>query len=293
MGEGLALYTIILANWTSNDLYYENEFNTDIVKGYMSYKVKDTIKTIFWREIDTTSAAYKAKMFKQVGDTGILASKQPKRMNDLRLIFKTICYPKMSVTKANAVIPDEEERSPNAYEKMMMDYRASTYKEINSDTMLFKRYDGTQLKAIPLDMGKEVKVYVYSSSTSDDYVPLGGDYLLVYDKKEKLLVEKQKLHSGLILISSRYKGASYDASKSTFHNHKGETSELITPTDIAILLLYKKRIEWDEHHVVSDKYTCIFTLIDRKLQIIPTEEYEYLQKKRIMQDKEAAKANWH
>ena len=27
LGEGLALYTLILANWTSNDLYYENEYN--------------------------------------------------------------------------------------------------------------------------------------------------------------------------------------------------------------------------------------------------------------------------
>ncbi|HEY4798866.1 MAG TPA: hypothetical protein VII99_07305, partial [Bacteroidia bacterium] len=134
MSEGLALYTLILANWTSNDIYYENEFNTAIVKGYLSYKIKDTIKTIFWRELDTTSAEYKAKVFHQVGDTGILAQQAPKKIDDLRIIIKTICYPKLSITKTNAIVTDQEEHGPSEYEKMLMNYRASTYKEIDKDT---------------------------------------------------------------------------------------------------------------------------------------------------------------
>lgn len=289
----MALYTLILSNWTSNDLYYEREFNTKIIKGYLSYKDKDTIKTIFWREIDTTSAEYKAKTFRKVGDTGIVAE-QLVKPTELRLIHKTIRYQKMIVTKKNSEIVEEDEREPTSYEKMLMNFRTASYKMINSDTSFFKRYEGTSLKVILLDEGKEVKAYVYSASTDDAVVPMGGDYLIVFDKKTNEVVDKRALHNSIIMLSAQYRGKSYDASKSTYHNHKGDVgSELITPTDIAMLMLYKNRIEWDEHHVISDEYTCIFTLIDRKLQVIPTAEFDYMKKKRMEQDKEAAKSNWH
>src|ERR1051326_3544676 len=137
--EGLALYTLILANWTSNDLYYENEYNTDYVKGYLSYKDKDTLKTIFWREIDTSSAEYKAQTFHAVDDTGSKASKQ-KKFNDLRVIVKTVKYNHMNVTRKNAQI-DEAERDLTDKEKMLMDFRADAYKLINSDTGFFKQYE--------------------------------------------------------------------------------------------------------------------------------------------------------
>ena len=293
LGEGMALYTLILANWTSNDLYYENEFNTNYIKGYLSYKEKDTIKTIFWREIDTTSAEYKAKNFRQVGDTGIARQQHPKIIEDLRLVVKTICYPKMNVRKTNAEIIDEEERAPAGKEKILMDYRDMVYHAINADTSFFKLYAGTSLKAVPFDAGKEVKVYVYSSVKKEGIVPFGGDYFLRYDKKTKMLIEKTDLHNDCIFISAQYKGKSYDASKATIHTHKEGVSELITPTDIATLLLYKNRLEWDEHHVVAEKYTSVFTLIDRKLDIIPTAELDYLKKKRIENENEKKKSNMH
>lgn len=293
VGEGLALYTLILANWTSNDLYYENEFNTSYVKGYLSYRQKDTIKTIFWREIDTTSAEYKAKNFKQAGDTGIVAQQQPKKTEDLRVIIKTICYPKMIVKKNNSEIIEEEEREPTGQEKILMDYRSMVYKEINTDTSFFKLYAETSLKAVPFDAGKEVKVYVYSSVKKDGIVPFGGDYLLVYDKKTKMLIEKTDLHKDCVFISIQYKGKSYDVSKATIHTHKEGASELITPTDIATLLLYKSQLEWDEHHVVAGKYTCVFTLVDKKLDIIPTSEFEYLKKKKIQNAEEEQKGKMH
>jgi len=293
LGEGLALYTLILANWTSNDLYYENEFNTNYVKGYLSYREKDTIKTIFWREIDTTSAEYKAKKFKQVGDTGVVMHQQPQKLEDLRIVVKTICYPKMNVKKTNAEIIDEEEREPAETEKILMDYRAMVYNAINTDTSFFKLYAGTSLKAVPFDAGKEVKVYVYSSIKKEGIVPFGGDYLLVYDKKTKMLIEKTSLHNDCVFISVQYKGKSYDASKSTVHTHKEEASELITPTDIAVLMLHKNQLEWDEHHVIGGKYTSIFTLVDRKLDIMLTEDFQYLKKKKADNEKEEQKGKMH
>jgi len=293
VGEGMALYTLILSNWTSNDIYYEHEFNTKIIQGYLSYKDKDTVKTIFWRELDTISAEYKARTFKNVGDTDIVAEQQQKKPADMRIIHKTIRYQKMIITKKNAEVV-EDEREPTDYEKMLMNFRATTYKMINSDTAYFKRYEGTQLKVVLLDEGKIVKSYIYSSSMDDAVVPIGGDYLITFDKKLNEIIEKYPLHNSLILLATEYKGKSYDASKSTHHNHKGKFgSNLITPTDVAMLLLYKNRMEWDEHHVVSDKYTCIFTLVDRKLQIISTAEFNYMKKKRTEQDKETGKSNWH
>ena len=290
--EGLALYTMILANWTSNDIYYENEFNTDYVKGYLSYKDKDTLKTIFWRELDTTSAEYKARTFHAVDDTGAISVQNSKKINDLRVIVKTIGYNKMSVTKKNGVI-DEAEREPNEKELMLMNFRAMVYKEINSDTSFFKHYAGVSMKAILMEAGKQIKVYVYSTTAKEGMVPIGGDYILIYDKKEKIIVEKTDLHKDLFFISTQFKGKAYEASKATQHIHKDGAAELITPTDVATLLLYKSQLEWDEHHVIAGKYTCVFTLIDRKLTIVPTSEFEALKKRKNKMDEEEKNSNMH
>ncbi|MFI5164371.1 MAG: hypothetical protein ACHQHP_03885 [Bacteroidia bacterium] len=262
------------------------------MNGYLSYKDKDTVKTIFWREIDTASAEYKAKTFKSVEDSSAISAKQPQKVSDPRVITKTFKYAKMSVTKKNCKII-EEEREPTDYEKMMMDFRKTVYDEMNKDTAFYKEYQGTSLKAIPMDFGKQVKVYVYSASTADNFVPMGGDYLVIYKKKEKEFVERHKLHDRIIMISTHYKGKSSDPDKSTFHNHKGDSPELITPTDIATLLLYQKMVEWDEHRVISEKYTCVFTLVDRKLQVIPTAEFERLNKTKNTKDKETENSNFH
>jgi len=289
--EGLALYTIILGNWTSNDLYYENEFDTYMISGYLSYRDKDTLKTIFWREIDTASVEYKTKLYKKAGDT--IASETPDKPIELRWVVKTVRYNNMNVTKKNARIADEEERIPTPMEKMLMDYRAKAYKEINSDTLFFKQYEGTKLKAVPIDAGKEVRVYVYTSTLKEGIVPIGGDYLLLFDKKENALISKEDLHKECIFISAQYNGKASDASKSTLHNHKPGTAELITPTDMATLLLYKSQLQWDEHHVVSEKYTSIFSLVDRKLDIMATKDYEALRTKRTEKDNEAKKRRMH
>ncbi|MFH1005802.1 MAG: hypothetical protein V1781_10000 [Bacteroidota bacterium] len=290
--EGLALYSIILANWTSNDLYYENEFNAGIVSGYLSYRNKDTVKTIFWREIDTTSAAYKASLFKKAGDT-VASEQQNTKPEELRRIIKTIRYAKMNVKKQNAKISDEDERIPTNYEKMLIDYRTLTYNEMNKDTSFFIKYEGATLKAVPMDAGKKMKVFIYSGSNVDDVVPLGGDYLLVFDKKKNILEQKIKLHNNIIFISTKYRGKSYDDNKSSYHYHKDGAPNLITPTDIATILLYKSNIEWDEHHVISDKFTSIFTLIDRKLDMITTREYKQLKKKSNIKKEDTKKKNWH
>lgn len=291
--EGLALYTLILANWTSNDLYYENEFPTGYIKGYLSYRDKgDTLKTIFWREIDTASAEYKAKTFKAVDDTGALAKQNTRKPDDLRVIVKTFSYPKMSVNKKNAGI-DEQERAPSEKEKLLMDFRSLAYNAINSDTTFFKQYAGLFLKAIPFEAGKQIKIYVYSATNREGVIPFGGDYLLIYDKKERTLVEKTDLHKDCLLISTRYKGKSYDAIKATQHSHKDDAAGLITPTDIATLLLYKTQLEWDEHHVIAGKYTCIFTLIDRKLNIMLTSDFEYLKKKKAKAEEEEKRSKMH
>lgn len=291
MTEGLALYTIILANWTSNDLYYENEFNTSIIKGYLSYRDKDTMKTIFWRQIDTTSAEYKTKTYKKAGDT--VAAEQSTKALELKWVVKSVHYKNMSVSKKNAVIPELEERVPTEYEKMLIDYRERAYKEISKDTAFFKLYAGTKLRAVPIDAGKEIKVYIYSSLMQEGAIPIGGDYLLVYNKKENILVSKEDLHKECIFLSTQYAGKSSDAGKATSHKHKAGTSPLITPTDIATLLLYKSQLEWDEHHVVSDKFTSIYTLVDRKLDIMLTKDFEAIRAKKTEKENDAKKYQPH
>ncbi len=262
--EGQVLYTLEMANTTSLDVFYDKEYDPKSAKGYFSYFDKDTIKTIFYREIDTTTALFKAN------DS---LKKLIKNEFDLLIVSKSMRYIDKSINKAKVFVHETERRITD-YEHKLFEIRFKIYKMFNSDPVMFVKYNKSNLSIIILDKKKQFEVYVMSVFQDMSFVPIGNDYYFAFDKELNLL-EKKTIHSSLVPLDPAYYGKKNDEVKPAFHNHKGENAEpFITPTDICVLLLFKPMLKWDMHYVYSDEYVSVFNLYKMTLKIVPRKDFD-------------------
>lgn len=125
----------------------------------------------------------------------------------------------------------------------------------------------------------ERKVYVLTGPKQNGVVLFGNDYLLTFDKNNKLTLKKQ-LHKNLIPIN--YGGKDKEGnpliSDEAIHSHLPETGEFITATDICTLMLYGKFAKWKTHNVVSSKYLNIWNCETNELSVIPIDVIKKIQK---------------
>jgi hypothetical protein len=261
--EGNALYIMELANTVSLDVFYENEFDAKSLKGFMSYKDKDSIRTIFYTEVDTT-----APKFKQQPDS---IKKLYKTKMDITVIIKSFAY-KKGINKKGCIIA-EVSRKPNDYEKVLLDAKYKVQEEFAKDTSKYKRFEGTTMSVLILDYAKFLKVYMITLPNGPGHITFGNDYYFEYDKKTQTIAKREKIHNTLIPIPCKYYGKKNDPVKSTFHNHKGN-SPYITATDVCILLLFKGTMEWEQHYVHSEKWTSSYTMYNGSLTIIDSKTFK-------------------
>ncbi len=105
-------------------------------------------------------------------------------------------------------------------------------------------------------------------------VIIGNDYLLEYDKMNKL---KDKIQIHKSLLQYPYKSDDPESKlESTYHSHI--VSEYINSTDICTLLLYKNYVEWKQHYVMSKKYVSIFDMEKENLVIITKKAWDKIYK---------------
>ncbi|HEY6159703.1 MAG TPA: hypothetical protein VI112_00730, partial [Bacteroidia bacterium] len=205
--EANALYALESANAASLDLFYDNEFKADAIKGFFSYKDKDSIRTIFYAQIDTTDPK-----FRQQSDS---VKKLYKEEVDYYTVVRSFSYGR-SLNKKNAVLTDVN-RKMTEDERLLMRARLAIFKEFDADTAKYKRYLNTSLSMLPIDYKKYLKVYFITLPNKPGVVIFGNDYCFEFDKKTLTLTKKEKLHQVYYNISANYNGKKNDPLKSTFH----------------------------------------------------------------------------
>jgi hypothetical protein len=105
-------------------------------------------------------------------------------------------------------------------------------------------------------------------------VIIGNDYLLTFDKKNKL-IEKKRLHKNIIPID--YAKAK-EEEVVTMHSHLPETGDFITATDVCTLMLYEKFAKWKQHLVISNDYVNIWDCKNNSLSILTKTAWENIYK---------------
>ncbi len=241
VAEGKLLYKSEMASWFGTDLFLENYKNRQNIGGYFSYTENETPKCIFFSKSDN-----------------------PK-------VIGTISFDETYNVKAAKI--DLTEREFTKYENDIYQIRKLALAEIISDTALFKQYENSNLNLIPLIDGEKKNVYVLTGPNINGLVLFGNDYLLTFDKENKLMLKKQ-LHKNLI---SMYYGRKEDEGKQiegTMHNHLPETGDFITATDICTLMLYERFAKWKKHSVISKKYLNVWNCETNQLTVTPIDDIE-------------------
>lgn len=234
--EGKYLYRLEVAAWHGSDIFMENYKGERPIGGYFSYIDSKTPKCLFFSK-----------------------EKEPK-------VIGVVSFGDIQIIETATI--DFKVRDFKRDEKELYSIRQKALDEIKQDSLLFKNYTNANLNLIPsIDKNKK-HVYILTAPKIAGVVLFGNDYLLTFDKSNKLL-SKEEIHRNLIPIQ-------FDENRDSlvFHTHKTDESPFITPTDICTLMLYAKFAEWKKHYVASEEYVSIWDCQKEELQIVTKDEFD-------------------
>jgi hypothetical protein len=224
VSEGKRLYRSEMASWYGTDLFMEKYADKDNIGGYFSYQEGDSAKCIFFSREDNPRVIGTIN-FEQTYD----------------------------LAKADINL---QQRDFTKNEKELYTIRQLTLKLLTEDTM-FKFYKNASTNLIPIITNGEKKVYVLTATTQQNVVIFGNDYLLTFDKDNRLLVKKA-LHQNIIVTDYGKKTKDGEEVIGGVHTHLPATGDFITATDICTLMLYSKFAGWKSYNIISANYFSIW-----------------------------------
>lgn len=255
--EGKRLYRSEMASWYGTDLFLEKFTDRKKVGGYFSYTDNQISKCIFFSNDNT-----------------------PK-------VIGTVFFDSTYNTKTATT--DLAERDFTKNEKDLYEIRQTALAIVQKDT-LFKTYNNTNLNFIPLISDGEKKVYILTGTTQNGVVIFGNDYLLTFDKENRLMTKKQ-LHKNIIPINYDSKELEGKEVEGAIHTHLPETGDFMTATDICTLMLYEKFAKWKQHTVVSLNYISIWNCQTDELVAITKDVIGKINKDQEKRNKKKKKKN--
>jgi hypothetical protein len=229
-------------------LFLEAQKDITNLKGYFSYTEKDLSKCVFFSKGDNPQ------------------------------VVGTIIFD--STYNLNTAKVDLTERPFTKLEKRLHAIREAAVEIASSDT-LFKYYKNARFNFIPIIDGKEGKVYVLTGPNVSGVIIFGNDYLLTFDKNNKLQSKKQ-LHANIITMEylNEEDGTPLDISTG-MHSHVEATGDYITPTDICTLMLYAKFTTMKTYYIISKNYVSIWDCKKNELPLVMEKEAWYRMVKNI------------
>lgn len=234
--EGKTLYKSEMASWYGTDIFIKKYKEKEKIGGYLSYSENEISRCIFYSK-----------------------DEKPKVIGTMNFDLT------FNIENAKT---DLNERELSKTEFDLFEIKKAASEIINSDT-IFKSYNNTNFNLIPIINGKEKKVYVLTGPKKNGVIIFGNDYLLNFDKNNKLLNRKQ-LHRNIIPIEYGEK----DEIESTMHSHTEETGDFITSTDICTLMLYAKFAKMKQHYVISKNYVSIWDCQKENLAVLTRNAWE-------------------
>jgi hypothetical protein len=178
-----------------------------------------------------------------------------------------------SLPKEKPIYIDMANKSASQKEKDLIIIRQDALDKIRSNSdHFFSFYKNTSFNLIPVISQSERKVYIITGPQNSGVVIIGNDYLLKYDSKNNF-ISKEKVHNSMIQLPAKNDTINVTA---TMHSHV--ISDVIDPTDICSLLLYKDFVDWKQHYVISKKYVSIFELDKQKLTILTRKAWDKISK---------------
>lgn len=239
--EGKLLYRLEKASWYGTDDFLERfPHKRDNIGGYLSYQNDNgNVINIFYSKEDPSKII-------------------------VRYYFD-------NTPKKSPVEIDTINSFASNHETELIKMRIEAVNRVSSNVDNFYTfYQNTNLNFIPIIKNRQRKVFILTAPKVDNVVLIGNDYLLTFDRRNRIKKE-EKLHNSLLEFP--YSSGDPDNKiKSTHHSHV--LSDIITSTDICTLMLYRDFVEWKTHYVISEKYVSIFNLDSASLMVLTRKAWD-------------------
>ncbi|AXG75174.1 hypothetical protein DVK85_13425 [Flavobacterium arcticum] len=253
LAEAWLMYNSEKASWNGTDMvtqYYPEKLKTS--GGYFSYTNDDRHTCVFFNRDSVPS------------------------------ITISISFDDTFIPETTKV--DTTYRKMTSLENDLYEIRQKAIIESVNDTVTFKRYKNTNYNYIPLIVGKKKKVYILTGTGVRGVVVFGNDYLITFDKKNRIK-KKKPLHKNIIPIEY----SDNPDENITIHNHQEETGDLITATDICTLMLYCPYTNWSQHYVVSKKNISIWDCEKSELFVVTMKAWKRMNEHDLDKEREENK----
>lgn len=248
--EATKLYKTEMASWYGTDIFLEKfSDKRQSTGGYFSYLADDKAVCVFFSKGDN-----------------------PK-------IIGSFTFD--SAYNVNTAVVDGQEHELTKHEIDLLTIRQTALATFKTDT-LFKSFKDMNPNFIPLSDDQGKRVYILTGPQKQGIVVFGNDYLLTFDKENKLK-DKKRLHKNIISIE--YGKRDDKIVLATMHTHLPETGDLITATDVCTLMLYEKYAQWGQHYVISEKNVSIWDCKKDQLTVMTKKAWDkiYENQKKVKQ----------
>ncbi|WP_196889186.1 hypothetical protein [Aureivirga sp. CE67] len=165
---------------------------------------------------------------------------------------------------------DDDKRKVSEKELNLITIKKIAHNKVRTDS-IFKHYENSNLNLVPIISKKEKKVYAITGLNVGGVVVLGNDYLMTFNKKNKLKKIKS-LHKNILTFDTSDQEINKGAV--TMHSHLKSSGYMISPVDVCTLMLYEPYAGWKQHIVVSEKFVSFFDIKERSLVIITRKAYD-------------------
>ena len=241
--EGKTLYYSERASWVATDIFLASIADRAVLGGYLSYVTGDSVRTLFFTRADSPNAA-------------------PQVLGDFTFPQKDI---RLETARRSYTRP------PTPAEQRLFSLRQKVMAELRTGKVLGEPYRvpaKCNLNMVVL-ADEQLRAYLIVGPKENQVVPIGGDYLLTFNKKDQL-VEAQKLHNSYLPFQVNPKQTNIAGG---VHTHL-PAHPYITPTDICSLLLYNHLYPMSQHIVLGDKYVSLFSIKSGDLVIMDRKDFE-------------------
>lgn len=240
--EGKKLYSIEMATKYASDALLEKyPEQKDNVSDIVSYPEKQFTKCVFISKGDNP------------------------------LVIATVLFD--STFNIAAATIDKTERPLTVIENNISIIKKAALQLVNS-SILFATYKNTSLHLIPLITADSRKVFVITVPDENGVVYFGNDYCIQFNTSNKV-ISKKPLHTYVSPVN--YINDATLAAQggiSSMHQHTTGVGDVMTSTDICIIILNEKIAKWTNHITISDKKISVWTCETNTLTVMSKYAFE-------------------
>ena len=217
--EGKKIFQVEMAGRIAEKWFKPKYNGQDKLSGWVAYPDGDGMRVTFYTSRDKNPVLASVMVNKSMEDSTLQGE-----------------------WNARALLPVEDE---------LIQARKAAVK-VCEDSAAFPLPEGTRFVFIPLKGDAEDMVYILTEPVSRHEVVFGNDFMLRFDSKKNLSA-KMPLHKNMSSIPFDPDAGNANNSNSS-HTMIPAAGDLVTSTDIAVLLLNQSQTHWSHHSFISENY---------------------------------------